>query len=168
MITNIYNSAMKEKMDKLKDLSNSIEIKGELSVLWPEFYEASGFYFMRTRDGEKYANLDRDRMLEMHDYATYLEAGCSDCRINDFFEVENDDERLKLAFTIADMWAMKLSNLFPQEEFHIVIAEKDGNITMRFHKFRDDEPTWLEEDDLDGYESEAICVMIVGKKEKDD
>ena len=83
----IYNSAMKEKMDKLKDLSNSIEIKGELSVLWPEFYEASGFYFMRIRDGEKYANLDRDRMLEMHDYATYLEAGCSDCRINDFLEV---------------------------------------------------------------------------------
>ena len=163
-----YNSLMKEKLSRIKDISDSISIKGDLSVLWPEFYETSGFYFMRICDGEKYENLDRDRMFELHDYATYLEAGSSDCYINDFFEVENDDERIKLAFTIADMWAVKLNNLFPEEEFHIIISDREGDITMRFFKYREDEPTWLDEDDLESYESEAICVRIVGKKETDD
>ena len=54
------------------------------------------------------------------------------------------------------------------EKYENLDRDREGDITMRFFKYREDEPTWIDEDDLESYESEAICVRIVGKKETDD
>ncbi|RKM56293.1 hypothetical protein D6853_05725 [Butyrivibrio sp. X503] len=155
-----YNHLMQDKIEKIIENESNLRIKGELSVLWPDFYEVQGFYLMRKGDEEKITNLNPERILDLHYSATVYEAGCSELRIQDYFDDLDELSMLKLAFIISEMWESKLKTSFPNEEFHIIIDDSEGDISLRFHKFHEGEESWLDEDNLEEYKS-AILVRIV-------
>lgn len=160
----IVNKLMQAKLNKLGEYKIDFEIKGELSFLWPDFYEVEGLFLMTLGEEDRLNAKDLETILSYENYKSEYEAGCSEYRIQDYFEDLDDEQKLKMGLVVSEMWALKLKELFPQNEFHIILSETDGEVTLRYHCFREEEGAWLDEGELDGYEDEAIMIRIVGQK----
>lgn len=156
----ITNKLMENEIKKLAKVGDFSKITADISVLWPEFYEVEGFVLIRRPGSEKVNKTKAVKILDFARDKSEYEWGCSEFRIQDYFDVENSTEGLKLAFIIADMWSCLFKREFPEYEFHIGIGCNDGDTTIRYHRYRE-EGTILVEDDLDGYKSEAIAVIVV-------
>lgn len=161
----ITNKLMEKEMKKLAKAGDISKITADLSVLWPEFYEVEGLVLIR-RPGEK--KITTAKAAKILDYAwdkSEYEWGCSEFRIKDYFKAKNSTEYLKLAFIIAEMWECLFRRDFPEYEFHIGVSCAEGNSTIRYHKYREEEGTILTEDDLDAYKTNAVAVIIVPKSD---
>lgn len=70
---------------------------------------------------------------------------------------------LKMGMTFVDHLKQRLSFTHPQTHFRIILScnldDPPGSV-VRFHKIRVGE-SWINEDNLDGYEGEAILVIDV-------
>ncbi|MDA8066345.1 MAG: hypothetical protein M0031_12740 [Thermaerobacter sp.] len=92
-----------------------------------------------------------------------FEADENHIHLNDYFpkEFRNIFEMTAVATTILEIWNVKLQMQFPLYTFHLIasINKEDGEITLRFYRFRDYEGPWLNMDAIDNYEEEALLII---------
>ena len=157
----LTNKLMEKELKKLSKVGDISKMTADLSVLWPEFYEVEGAVLIRKPGEKRYTKKMAAKILNSGWDKSQCEWECSEYRIKDYFDVRNSAEDLKLAFLIAEMWECLFKRDFPEYEFHIDISCDDGDSTIRYHRYREEHGTVLDEDDLDGYKTNAIAVIIV-------
>lgn len=133
--------------------------------LWPGFIEIKGFVLLRKYDEtrEQLEEIDVDKALSVYYDRTGFEASYNEFRIEDYFDrsIDNPLEGIAIAIKLSEIWELKLKKDFPHYMFHIIIGFDGEYTTIRFHKLRDEESTWIDLDDLDSYKKEAIAVRII-------
>lgn len=153
---------MEQELLKLKNMDNYFDVNGKLSVFNPEIYEVNGCVIIKTSDYRKKVTSEQVELSSKYkNFRTDLEHGRSEIRIVDFFDGLSYEQSLMVALDIIEIWSNKLHALFPKEIFHVVMHTDDTDITLYCHKEHEDERPWLNEDDLDIYQSSAILVRIV-------
>lgn len=155
-----YNRNM---IDSLKSLKTSHEnFLDKIMMIWPEFCEIKGFVLLK-KDKDIYEDLDVDRILSFYHDRTGFEASYNELRIEDYFDwcIGKPIEGLAMAVKLSEIWGCKLKKDFPNYKFCIIIGYDDSFTTIRFHKFRDDEYSWISIDDLDDYKEESIALRII-------
>ena len=137
-------------------VSAALEVRG---FLWPEFVRKHGCIFLAEHSGanpppsndtatgwEAFVNHTHifDEFANDATARTVVEEG-----ENLDFEEERYDEThpdfiaaCKLGRTAAQLWAIKLKQDFPSEQFRVYYTEYDNPI-VRFHKVRIGEALWL-------------------------
>ncbi|GLC30954.1 hypothetical protein [Clostridium omnivorum] len=146
---------------------NSIEIShqdflGKIIRIWPEFYEIKGFVLLKKHK-DTVEELDEDKIISVYYDRTGFEASYNEFRIEDYFDwcIGKPMEGLALAVKLSEIWECKLKRDFPNYKFHIIMGFDGNYTTIRFHKFRDEEGSWIALDDLDDYKEKSIAVRIV-------
>lgn len=112
---------------------------------------------------ENIRQLNMNQIYELYGDKTGFEASNNHIHIPKYDE-ENEESQiklLKLAMHILDEWKAKLKTDFPTYRFHLIISYDGEECTLRFHKYREEEGSWLKIHDLDGYKEEAILVMEI-------
>lgn len=162
----ITNKLMDKEMKKLAKAGDILKMMADISVLWPEFYEVEGFVLIRRPGAKKISKAKAAKILDYAWDKSEYEWGCSEFRIKDYFDVKNSAEDLKLVLLIAEMWECLFKRDFPEYEFHIGISGDHGDYTIRYHRYRKEEGTVFTEDNLDGYKTNAVAVIIVRPEDK--
>jgi len=120
-------------------------------LFWPEFVSVDGLVFLRSWCPGRLCEQDTR-------YPTQTESDMSHTHVFDVIrhkagipEEPSYDERhadfvaaYELGRTICRMWAAKLLLDFPQDDFRVYLHGFDP--IVRFHKVRDGEPNWVEQD----------------------
>ncbi|WP_169091762.1 hypothetical protein [Paenibacillus sp. PL91] len=75
-------------------------------------------------------------------------------------------ENLSIALDIIYEWKKSLISNYPEKSFIIVVScDVDGSeAVIRFYLSRTDEPSWLNENNLENYKHEAILFLKVSQK----
>lgn len=136
----------------------------ELSyVIWPEFIEVSECILMK-QNTENPKELNMDHIYRMFGDRTGFEASDSHVHMMDLakeFELQ-PLEGVKFALKLLEIWECKLKRDFPQYRFVLILSFDGQDSILRFHRNREEEGSWLNNNDLDGYENTAILVKYVG------
>ncbi|WP_252230301.1 MULTISPECIES: hypothetical protein [unclassified Clostridium] len=66
-----------------------------------------------------------------------------------------------MAVKLSEIWEYKLKSEFPSYKFHIIIGFDGDFTTIRFHKLRDEESSWIAVDNLDEFKGQSIAVRII-------
>lgn len=84
---------------------------------------------------------------------TGLEASINHVHVND----------LETGIQIIDQWKLRLQEDYSDKEFIIVLScQADGeDVVVRFYQYREDEPAWVDLNNLECYEEEAILVFEI-------
>ncbi|MCE5286597.1 MAG: hypothetical protein LLG02_12220 [Pelosinus sp.] len=153
----------KNMLESLTNIETSHqEFLNKLVRIWPEFLEIKGFVILK-----KYNNtieeLDEDKILSVYYDKTGFEASYNEFRIEDYFDwsIGKPMEGLALAVKLSEIWECKLKREFPSYKFHIIVGFDGNYTTIRFHKLRDEEGSWIALEDLDEYKGNSIAVRIV-------
>lgn len=93
---------------------------------------------------------------------TEYEAFCNHIHVNDLFPELEDfpQQSLKLALRIMEVWEGKLKNDFPSMSFHIVLSHDEFGSVLRFYKYRQEEGSWLNTDNINNY-TEGILLKVI-------
>jgi hypothetical protein len=155
----------------------SIKAALELSkYFWPDFKEEDGFILLAW---EHPFALSPERGL---DY-TGVEALCNHTHMIDLFfhnaELSSESEEdgflldynhsdfvalCEVAKRMAQIWFLKLQQDFPQYQFRVYYTERENPI-VRFHRVRENEPYWLDEENWpDEVKLDRIIVYDSQKK----
>lgn len=121
-------------------------------LLSPEFMEWDGCILVRTENDLS----DRGTQFTPNEYyqdRTGYEAFCNHIHLIDYFPEfeENPLQSLKLALKILEVWEIKLKKEFPKMKFHIILSHDEYGSVLRFHKYRSEEGTWLNVNNIKGY-----------------
>ena len=83
--------------------------------------------------------------------------------INDYFsEVEECSEKsLRLALQIVEIWEQKLKVRFPDMKFHIVVSYDEFGAAIRFYKYRTEEGSWINIDNIESYLENGVLVKEI-------
>ncbi|SEJ49895.1 hypothetical protein SAMN05660742_1092 [Propionispira arboris] len=130
--------------------------------IWPEFLEVKGFVLLKKNKGD-FEELDENKILSIYYDRTGFEASYNEFRIEDYFDwcIEKPIENLALAIKLSEIWECKLKRDFPSYKFHIIIGFDGKFTTIRFHKLRDEEGSWIALENLDDYKNNSIAVRVV-------
>ena len=164
------NTRMQEEYLKIKDMDNTFDFTGKLSVINPTIYKVQDGIFMKIDDREK----ESEETLDYYDYdeLSEFEWSQSEFLIDSYFEGITYEQSLRLAFDIVELWGYKLHAQFPDEEFHIIISvstidDTDEKIVMlRYYTYRGEESFHYKLDSLDRYQNSAIMVNVVEADEE--
>lgn len=158
-----YNRNMEEKLISIETTYQDASDK--MIRLWPEFLEVKGFVLLK-KNNDAFEKLDEEKILSIYYDRTDFEASYNEFRIEDYFDsyIGNPMEGLILAVKLSEIWEYKLKRDFPNYKFHIIIGFDDNYTTIRFHKLREEEGSWIALDNLDEYKGKSIAVRIVGEE----
>jgi len=155
-----YNKNM---IDSLKSLETSQgKSLDKIMLIWPEFYEVKGFVLLKkNKDIDK--ELDADKILSLYHDRTGFEASYNEFRIEDYFEwcIGKPIDGLAMAIKLSEIWGLKLKKEFPDYKFYIIMSYDGSFTTIRFHKYRDDEDSWISINELDDYKEESIALRVI-------
>lgn len=157
-----YNSQMENILKKLRQ-EDQLENDKVLGLMNPIFKELHGCILMDLKNKLDENKIDIQTVLQRYGDRTGYEASRNEVRINDFIEYECEYELklLGLALSVMDNWEEKLRLEFSTYQFLLILSLSGGAATLRFHRKRSDEDSWLA-DDLNGYKLEAILVREIG------
>lgn len=81
----------------------------------------------------------------MHTDKIGYEAGNTEIRINDYVESINNSVQgmLQIALIVIECWLNKLKNIDKTSKFCFIISCDNENVTIRFHKVRENEKMWI-------------------------
>lgn len=151
----------------MRDCLNSIEISHKeflekLMRIWPDFFEVKGFVLLK-KDNDTFKELDENKILSIHYDRTGFESSYNEFRIEDYFDwcIGKPMEGLALAVKLSEIWEYKLKKDFPTYKFHIIIGFDGDFTTIRFHKLRDEESSWIALDNLEEFKEQSIAVRII-------
>lgn len=119
------------------------------------FKEVEGCVFLR----ELFSGYDHATALPQYGDATGYEASVNAQRIEDYLPrgaARTPTSLAMIAQSCARLLAESL-RAFSMDQFRVVVSVDGTSSTIRFHKIREDEPSWLAPD-LEAY-SEAILVL---------
>ena len=156
---------MQEEYLKIKDMDNTFDFTGKLSVINPTIYKVQDGIFMKIDDREK----ESEETLDYYDYdeLSEYEWSRSEFLIDSYFDGITYEQSLRLAFDIVELWGYKLHALFPDEEFHIHIIvgtiddTDEKTVMLRYYTYRGEDSFHLDLDDLDDCFGTAIMVNVV-------
>ncbi len=155
------NTKMKETLEQIGNIEKKPKHKLQslLDVIWPDFIEVESCILINW-ESRKNVDLNTDFILEMFGDRTGFEASENhihmiDCA-NEF--VKNPLEGLKFALNLLEVWECKLKRDFPHYKFHLILTYDGTDSILRFHKYREEEGSWIKNNDLDGYKEECILV----------
>lgn len=158
-----------KEMDRLITIiSENKEPRHNLSelfhIIWPEFIEVSECVLMK-KNTENLKELNMDNICRMFGDRTGFEAADNHVHMMDLakeFELQ-PLEGFKFALKLLEIWECKLKRDFPQYQFVLILSFDGQDSILRFHRNRkEEEGSWLNNNDLDGYENTAILVEYVG------
>ncbi|ACD21845.1 hypothetical protein FDE76_07605 [Clostridium botulinum] len=155
-----YNKNMMDFLNRI-DIYHK-DFLDKIMRRWSEFFEIKGFVLLKKYK-DTVEELDENKILSVYYDRTGYEASYNEFRIEDYFDsyIGKPMDGLALAIKLSEIWEYKLKRDFPSYKFHIIIGF-DGNFTtIRFHRFRDEEGSWIALDNLDEYNGESIAVRIV-------
>ena len=166
---------MQEEYLKIKDMDNTFDFTGKLSVINPTIYKVQDGIFLKIDDRER----ESEETLDYYDYdeLSEFEWGQSEFLIGSYFDGITYEQSLRLAFDIVELWGYKFHALFPDEEFHIIIsvstiADTDvKTVRIMYYTYRGEDSFHYELDSLDDYVNSAIMVNVVeadGEYDDDD
>lgn len=155
-----FNKEMKTALEKIDEYRDMINYNRILKIVKAEFYEVEGC-ILRKKE-KKINKLSIGKIIRVYGNRTGYEASYNEIRINDYVEEFKNGpiEGLALTLRIARDWENQLIRDFPNYTFHIVIGYDDEFTTLRFYKFREEEGSWIAIDNLEGYVSEAVMVIV--------
>ncbi|SDB25057.1 hypothetical protein SAMN02910298_01255 [Pseudobutyrivibrio sp. YE44] len=158
------NNLMKEELLKIRDIDNTFDFTGKLSVINPEIYKVKNAVFMKINDRAKVA-LETVELYEDVDLSEW-EWDRSEFLIGSYFDGITYEQSLRLALDIVELWGYKLHALFPNDEFHISINVSnisdtdDKTIRLRYYKYREN-GFHYDLDNLDNLLYNAILINVV-------
>ncbi|WP_252244565.1 MULTISPECIES: hypothetical protein [unclassified Clostridium] len=155
-----YNKNMMECLRSI-EISHK-DFLDKIMRIWPEFLEIKGFVLLK-KCNDTVKKLDEKRVLSVYYDRTGFEASYNEFRIEDYFDwcIGKPTEALALAVKLSEIWEYKLKSEFPSYKFHIIIGFDGDFTTIRFHKLRDEESSWIAVDNLDEFKGQSIAVRII-------
>lgn len=157
----LTNDMMKKQLEEIANIPE-VEVSEVSELLSPEFIEWDGCILLGEVNDISILNTH----FEPNDYycdRTAYESFANHIHVNDYFpEVpECSLQSLKLALMILDMWESKLKKKFSDTRFHFILSHDELGSVLRFHKYRSEEGTWLNVDNIDGYTEEGILFKEI-------
>lgn len=168
----IMNKLMEKEFLKIKDMDNTFDFTGKLSVINPDIYKVGDGIFMKINDQRKVS----EETVNYYDYdeLSEWEWSRSEFLISSYFDGISYEQSLRLAFDIVELWGYKLHALFPDEEFHIIVDisntldSDEKNIMLRYYVYRGEDSFHYDLDSLDDYVGTATLVNIVEAEYNED
>ena len=155
---------MQEEYFKIKDMDNTFDFTGKLSIINPDIYKAGDGFFMKINDQKKVSEeTANDYKYDLSEW----EWSRSEFLIDSYFDGITYEQSLRQAFDIVELWGYKLHALFPDEEFHIHIIvgtiddTDEKTVMIRYYTYRGEDSFHLDLDDLDDCFGTAILVNVV-------
>lgn len=142
---------------KMKKLLDSIAEEGEAEKLEMDVCHLRKLFsppFQKVRDCILISDKNRDILEDHFDTAlgmymdkTGYEASSSETRINCFFKNKLSMKTgTKIALLVIHLWSAQLKILDPDSVFCFILSSNTERVEVRFHKKRDNESSWLNED----------------------
>ena len=162
---------MQEEMLKIKDIDNTFDFTGKLSVINPMIYKIRDGIFMKVDERDKITEKTVDYLD--YDELSDFEWSYSEFLIGSYFDGITYEQSLRLAIDIVELWGYKFHALFPDEEFHIAIIVSNiddtdmENVMLRYYTYRGEDSFHLNLDSLDK-NLNAILVSVVEAEEDGD
>ncbi|SFU59788.1 hypothetical protein [Butyrivibrio sp. INlla21] len=168
----IMNKLMQEEYLKIKDMDNTFDFIGKLSVINPTIYKIQDGIFIKINDRERVT----EEAVDYFDYdeLSEYEWSRSEFLIGSYFDGITYEQSLRLAFDLVELWGYKFHALFPNEEFHIIISvstiddTEEKTVRIMYYTYRGDDSFHYELDALDDYLDSAIMVNVVEADEEYD
>ncbi len=165
------NKLMQEELLKIKDIDNTFDFTGKLSVINPEMYKVHDCVLMRINDKPKVSEETIEAAMKYKDFNYDYEH--SEFLIGSYFEGITYEQSLRLGLDIVELWGYKLHALFPEDEFHIIMSvdiesEYDNRVMLRYYKYRGEDGFHYDLDALDKFVFDAILVNVVEADENYD
>ena len=158
----ISNSIMKKQLEKIED-KPEVEISKMPDFLLSDFVEWDGCILL---GGVNESNKMGNHFIPNEHFRdrTEFEAFCNHIHVDDYFsEVEECPiKSLKLALKIVEIWEAKLKVQFPRIKFHLIVSNDEFSTAIRFHKYRVEEGSWLNIDNMEGYLENGVLLKEMG------
>lgn len=154
------NQRLSEVIKSLKSNIHKEQIN-VVDLLPSKFIEIDGCVLLR--ESNKYPKLNMDFIYSQFGDRSGFEAADSHVHMIDISEdfVEDPYKGLNYAMKIMDLWSYKLKLEFPSYRFVIYLTFHGNDTIIRFHKLREEEPTWIDLERIDEYTDEGIMILIV-------
>lgn len=160
----ITNRRMKELLQSISNSIHKEEIRWNIQqmnkLFCPSFQKVKDCMIITEKN---VCELEKvfDSIIETYTDKTGYEASNTETRINYYIENEISVETsIQIAFMVIGIWALRLKQLEPESKFCFIICSDEDFVEIRFHKVRDNENLWLEED-IESYQDEAIGYTII-------
>ncbi|MEK4052154.1 hypothetical protein MHB84_00765 [Paenibacillus sp. FSL F4-0087] len=139
------NKAMKNLLDELSQSNKFINS----DLLNPNFIEWDNCIFIDT---SSLSNTDSIGEIIYQD-RTDLEVSINHYHVDDLWT----------GFKLVSNWEENLKSNYPKREFILILSStiEGEDVVIRFYQSRDNEPEWINLNDLEGYKEEAILVIEV-------
>ncbi len=153
-------SNLQNSISELECCDIKVNPKDLFNILFPKCKEVFECIIIDQNDEIFEEKINFPRIISMYGDRTGYEASCNEIRINDYVESTNISNLLQMGKIAMESWENKLKMDYPEHKFSIILSVNDENVTLRFHKRRDNEKPWLKED-LEGYKDEAIILSEI-------
>jgi len=161
MIATAKLEKLLEALNSYKSSNNFVfEIQHLKELLSPDFVSVYDCILISKKSVEVLEQ-SFNKAIEMYGDRTGYEASNTEMRINDYIDNENLNiyDILSLTMLILDCWSAKLKQIDCEAKFCFIISCDSPYVTLRYHKFRETEGTWLLED-INQYEG-AVGYLII-------
>ena len=163
---------MQEEMLKIKNIDNTFDFTGKLSVINPIIYKVKDGIFMKIDERSKVSS----ETVDYYDYEelSEWEWSRSEFLIGSYFDGITYEQSLRLAVDIIELWGYKLHALFPEKEFHIIldvsniVDTEEKTVRIMYYTYRGEDSFHYDLDDLDNFRYNAILINVVEAEEEDD
>ena len=147
---------MERLFSKLEEKTKGEKIEIELNSLeklfFPEFKKVYDCIIISSQKVEE-LETKFEQALKFLGGKNLYEISSTEILINSYLEMKNCTlyTILKLTLMTIEIWKLQLKLLEPQGQFCFIISCDANRVTLRFHKVREDQPEWLD-NDLETYD----------------
>jgi hypothetical protein len=129
-------------------------------LFWPDVVEVQGAVLLARDDRELV--IDLEYVLKAYGDLSGFEASSSETRVEDCVEGSalSPEEGLAVGLRVAQAWACRLRQAFPNYAFRVVVVHDGETTTLRFHRYRESEGDVYQED-LNVYGDHGVLVLSV-------
>ena len=161
----VMNKKMNERFLQLVQYDNEDELRISLESLGklfsPPFRKVKDCIIISKKSADELEPYLESVVQEVYGDKTGYEASNTETRINCFFENEiSEITGVKIALIVLEVWAMRLKEMEPESNFCLIMCSDEERVEIRFHKARNDEQGWLD-DDIEAYKDGAVGYVIV-------
>lgn len=158
------NNKMKKILKAIPSNQNVEKIEIDMQqfnrLLCPSFQKVRDCIIITEKDVNKIEK-NFSNVIKMYMDKTGYEASNTETRINYYFQNEiSIVTGIQIALMVIEIWALRLKQMEPNSAFCFIVFSNEEYVEIRFHKVRNDERRWLDED-LEKYEDEAVGYVII-------
>lgn len=156
---------MKRYLEQLKLTPGEIESPAIMDLQNANFVEVSGCVLLQANDMTLPEPDEVDKILteEKMDRTGY-EAFQNHVHLDDIVQIDDFLQQLRSGLAVIESWSEKLKSYYPNYTFHIVLAfdaEEVGNCVVRFYRLRDDETSWIDLENIEGYKLDGFGTRSI-------